>query len=244
MNKLTRISILGLAAALSVFAQGTTLTQTTTAAAMTASARTISLTSATGISAPNYTTNTVGTQLYVVDVGQVKGEVMNVLSISGTIATVGRFSGPSVAHASGAMVLAGTPNNFWKYNPTGSCTRASTQVTPWINTLTGEQWLCSTITGTWGPGFQTPGPAQAGTLVASVAGATAVNAPVQHVNGTNAITSFTMGIGWNGGGFCLIPDAAFTTTATNNIAIATTAVLNKTLCYTYDATNAKFTASY
>jgi len=243
MKNLIAVSILGLFA-MAAFAQSNTLTQTTTAAAMTAGARTISLTSATGISAPSFDNNTVGTQLYVVDIGQQKGEVMNVLSISGTIATVARFSGPGVAHASGAMVLAGAPNLFYKYNPTGSCTRSLTQVTPFVNTLTGEQWLCSTITGTWTAGFQNPAPAQAGTLVASAAGATAVNAPLQHVNGTNAVTAWTMGIGWAGGPFCIIPDAAFTVTATNNVAKASTAVANKTLCYQYDATNSVFTPSY
>ncbi len=244
MKNFTCISILGLFA-VAAFAQSNTLTQTTTAAAMTAGARTISLTSATGITAANFDAGTVGTQLYVVDIGQTKGEVMNLQSISGTIATVARFSGAAVAHASGAMVLAGAPNLFYKYNPTGSCTRGLTQVTPFVNTLTGEQWLCSTITSTWTAGFQNSAvPAQTGTLVASVAGATAVNAPLQHINGTNAITSFTMGIGWNGGGFCTYPDAAWTVTATNNIAKAATAVADRILCFTYDATNAKFAPSY
>ncbi len=245
MKTIQNISILALLAVAAVFGQANTLTQTTTASAMTVNSRTVSLTSATGITAGNVTSGTVGTQLYVVDVGQEKGETMNVISISGTTATVARYAGQTVAHASGAMVLAGAPNLFYKYDPTGSCTRGSTQVTPWVNTLTGAQWLCSTITGTWGPGFQNShGAPQVGTLVASVAGATAINAPLQHINGTNAITSFTMGIGYNGGTFCIIPDAAYTTTATNNIAVASTGVLNKTQCWTYDATNAKFTASY
>ncbi len=244
MKNITRIFVLGIFAALAMFGQANTLTQTSLSRAVTVNSNTIVVASATNISAGVVTSGTVGTMLYVVDVGQVKGEPMNVVSVNGTTITVARFAGQTVAHASGAMVLAGQPNLFYKYNPTGSCTRSATLVTPWVNSLTGEQWLCSTITGTWTSGFQNPVQGQAGTLVASVAGATAVNAPVQHVNGTNAITSFTMGTGWNGGGFCLLPDAAFTTVAGNNIALSSTAVANKTLCFTYDATNSKFTASY
>ncbi len=247
MKKLTRISILGLLA-LAAFGQSNTLTQTSLSGAVTANATVVTVASATGISVGNVLSGTVGTQLYVVDIGQQKGEVMTVQSLVPNTTTsfkVVRTTGQTVAHASGAMVLAGAPNLFTKYTPTGSCTRSTTQVTPVVNTITGEQWLCSTITGTWTPGFQNSSvPAQTGTLVASVAGATAVNAPLQHVNGTEAITSFTMGIGWNGGGFCLYPDAAFTGTATNNIAKAFTAVADRTLCFTYDATNAKFAPSY
>jgi hypothetical protein len=47
-----------------------------------------------------------------------------------------------------------------------------------------------------------------------------------------------------GAPFCIIPDGTFTTTATNNIALASTAVVNKLLCYTFDSTNKKYVPSY
>ncbi len=247
MKNFNRTLILGLVASVAMFAQGTTLTATTTAAAMTSGARTISLTSATGITAPDITTSSVGTQLYVVDIGQMKGEVMNVLSISGTIATVARFSGPAVAHASGAMVLASAPNNFFKYDPTGSCTRAQTQVTPHVNTLTGSQWQCSTQTGTWIPSWGTPGSDQvvSSTAYTVPAGPIVVGGPLITTDtGTAAGTSVSPSVGWNGQKFCVIPGGAFTFTATNNIEKAGTAVADRTLCFTWNAKAAAFAPSY
>ena len=204
------------------FAQQNLLTATTLSAAAGNNSRTISVTSATGTQAPSSTQ--AGSQLWIQDVGQTYGEVATILSISGTVLTVQRTAGQTTAHASGALVLIGQPNWFYKFNPTGTCTTAQLYVSPWLNTLTGQQWLCSTITKTWVPGWGNSGvPSQVTTAVASVAGATAIGGPLLHITGTNAITSFTMGTGWNGQGFCAIPDAAFTTTATNNIAIASTA---------------------
>lgn len=244
MKTIQKLTILGLLASLCAFAQ-TALVATTLSGNITQNARSLVVASATGISAGSVTAGTVGSQLYVVDVGQTVGEVMTVSSVSSTTIGVIRNSSAVVPHTSGAMILVGQPQQFYKYNPTGRCVTASTAVTPWVNTITGQQWLCSTITSTWTPGWGNFAAApEMGTLVASVAGATAVNAPAQHINGTNAITSFTMGVGWNGQGFCIYPDAAFTITATNNIAKAATAVADRTLCFQYDATNAKFAPSY
>lgn len=255
MNKLKTITIIGLLATLAAFGQQNTLTHTITTVAMTASDRTISLSSATGITAAGL--GTVGTQLWVQDIGQTFGETMNVITISGTLATVRRAGqGQAVAHASGAMVLAQSPQLFRKLDPTGSCTTATTVVTPFLNTINGNQWVCSAKTLTWIPGwgnFNGSPQINAGTAVASVAGTTGIDGPLVHISGTNAITAFGMGVGWNGEGFCVVPDAAFTTTTGGTtvastrviaIAIASTAVANKTLCFTYDATNAKFTGSY
>lgn len=243
MKNTIKFSIFALAlAAQSAFGQQNTLTATTLSGAVTYSATIFTLASATGLVAP--TVSQPGSQLWIQDPGQTYGEIATVLSFSGTSVRVSRVAGQTTAHVSGAMVLIGNPAWFYKYTPTGSCTAGSTYVSPWLNTNTGEQWLCSTITGAWARGWGTPGTPAATAVVASVAGATAVNGPLQHISGALAITSFTMSRGWNGEGFCIIPDGAFTTTATNNIAIASTGVVNKTLCYTYDNTNAKFTPSY
>ncbi len=111
MNTLKKLTIAGLLAASFASlapAQVNLLTQTTTTAAVTKGARTIPVTSATGIVAP--TVSTPGTQLYVLDLGQQLGEVMNVLAVSGTNITVQRTTSATVAHASGAFVIIGQPN--------------------------------------------------------------------------------------------------------------------------------------
>jgi hypothetical protein len=251
-----RISSLFVVCALAVglgpaaFGQINTLTATTLSSAIASGQTTvIQVTSATNINAPNIQSNTIGSQLYVVAPGNTRGDVMLVQAVNSTNITVRRTSGgAATGFPSGSLVLVGQPNWFYDYDPSGGCTTATVFASPWVNTKTGDQWLCSTITLSWVPGFQNRqagnNNAQVTALVASVAGATAVNGPLQHINGTNAITSFTMGAGWNGGGFCIIPDAAFTTTATNNIGKASTAVASKTLCFTWDGTNSVFDPSY
>ncbi len=128
----------------------TALNQTTLSAAITAQSKIIPLTSVTGVSSGSFDAGTVGTQLWVVDPGQQMGEPMEVLSVSGLNVTVSRYPGAAVAHVSGAMVLAGPPNAFHKYDPTGATDDA---YTPWVNTLNGRQWLYSSILGCWVPGF-------------------------------------------------------------------------------------------
>jgi hypothetical protein len=215
------------------FAQTHTLTQTSTSAAVAANDTVISVSSATNILAPNTLSGE-------------PGESMRVFSISGTRITVARNSGgKATAHASGAMVLVGEPNWFYGSDPSGSCVTASTFVTPYVNTENGRQWLCSTVTLTWVPGFQnTSTAAGVTTLVASAAGAILPSGPLFHVNGTAAITDFTIPVGFNGGSFCIIADAAYTTTATNKIAFASTGVAGKVQCWAYDTAAAKFYASY
>lgn len=241
--------------ATAAFGQLNTLVQTSLSAAVTQTQATITVASATGIVAPS---NAVaGSSLWVQDIGQPMGELMTVQSISSTTITVARTSSRAKPHLSGAMVLVATaPNWFQTADPMGSCTTATTYVTPWLNITNGRQWVCSAKTLAWIPGwgnFSATPQINAATAVASVGGTTGVDGPLIHVSGTNAITAWQPGIGWYGQGFCAIPDAAFTTTtggttvATTRvtaIAIASTAVANKTLCFTYDFTNSKFTASY
>ncbi len=70
--------------------------------------------------------------------------------------------------------------------------------------------------------------------------------PIHHVTGTVAVATITPppGFGGNGGQIILIPDALFTTTTAGNIALATTAVVNKALIMTYDPATAKWYPSY
>lgn len=242
LNYLIAVSAL-LFAPLFAQAQQNTLTQTTLGAAVTVNATLVQVASATGIS----TSQNVGyyTQIYV------DQELMTVLNVNGLVLTVarGQAGTRAAAHTSGQVVYAGRPNWFYPNDPAaGSCVLANVVVTPWINVISGQQWICPSVTLMWAPGFGNPGkssmPPGVSLLVASVAGATAISGPLYHINGTNAITSFTVPVGGVGQNFAVIPDAAFTTVAGNNIAKSSTAVANQTMYFVWDATNSKYVASY
>lgn len=232
--------------AVCAFGQQNTVLQTSASAAMNATQTFITVGSNSGINAP---TNSVpGSMLFIQDIGQTMGEPVNVTSVSGTRIGISRTQGRAVAHASGAMVLVATaPNWFAVVDPIGSCVTAQTYATPYLNITNGNQWKCSSKTLTWVPHWGTPTGAYqvtTATATASVGGATAIVGPLVEISGTNAITSFTMSTGWNGEGFCIQPTAAFTTVAGNNIAEASTADANQTLCYVWNAVNSNFTSSY
>lgn len=147
MNTFNNLIIATLLVSASAFAQQNTLGQTSLSAAATANQTFVVVASATGINAP--ATGVPASALYIVDPGQTKGELAQVISVTST--TIGvRRSGAAKAHVSGAMVLvAATPNLFASSDPVGACTTATTFVTPYINTVTGQQWVCSPITLSW-----------------------------------------------------------------------------------------------
>jgi hypothetical protein len=244
MNTLKRLSLCAALSAIAAIAQTNALTQTTLSAAALASDRSITVTSATGINAPSQ--GTIGSELYVIAPGSQRGEVMLVQAVSSTTITVARGrDGVAGAIPNGARVLIGQPNYFRNFNPSGGCTAAATFITPHVNTKTGEEFLCSTIELDWVPGWNNVNaPAGVTAAVASAAGQITPSGPLFHITGTAAITGFVLPVGFAGGSFCAIPDAIFTWTAANNIALAGTAVVNKTLCFTYEWTLAKWTPSY
>lgn len=267
MKKLFSIAVLLLGLASFATAQ-TALTVTTLASAITTNGQySIVVASATGISAPGPVTGNVygsaqgGSMLFIEDGtgSNTTAEAMLVTGVNGTTINVVRGASSTAAnpHIAGAIVFVGRPDQFFAVEPTGGCTAANTLVTPYINIRTGNQWLCSTVTNSWVPGyFNVSAPAGVSTAVASVAGATNPSGPLFHVTGALAITAWgsstSAGLGSGGGSatstvgapFCVIPDGAFTTTATNNIAIASTGVVSKILCYTFDQTNKKYVPTY
>jgi len=260
MKKL--ISILSLVLALAValtpaLAQTTNsnliTTTTSLAAALTSSANSLRVASATGISA-----NT--TILFIQDGNGGNSEAVFVNSVSGTTIGITRgYNGTQTnAHLSGSVVLVGPAGNgpFVNTDLSGSCDSASAWY-PTVNIFTSNQFICSSISSSWVPGFfNTSRPAGVSTAVASVAGATNPSGPLFHITGTNAITAWgsstTAGLGDGGGSatqpygapFCVIPDAAYTTTATNNIGKATTAVAGRVQCWTFDGTTKTYFPSY
>lgn len=82
----------------------------------------------------------------------------------------------------------------------------------------------------------------------TIASATTIAPTTQivFVSGTTAIATITAPapISSGGGQITIIPTGAFTTTTAGNIALATTAVVNKALIMTYDATTTKWYPSY
>lgn len=259
--------VLGLACA--AFGQ-TALTQTTISSAVSGASvyygngttsidTQVTLNSVTGVTAAaNATTGQFTTYLYI------DRELMGVIGVNTTtkVVTVVRGLSPTVAqdHVINTMVLISPAGGlvsqgggFQTVDPQGNCTTASTMFTPWVNVQSGLQWLCSTITKTWVPGFGNPGNSQAPlavtVAVASAAGAILPSGPLFHVTGALAVTGFTVPVGFNGtaaggGCFIIIPDGTFTWTTAGNIALAGTAVVNKQLQFCWDATNSKWVPSY
>lgn len=258
-----------LAAASFSFGQATAtsliLTATKLSAAVTSTASTsFTLASSTGVTATStilYVDDGTG--------GNGEAVFVNAVGSGGQVSVTRGYNGSHAAnHLSGSVVLIGPAGGgfvgqgpFVSKDPSGACTSA-TSWTPTVNILGGadgqvggSQWICSSVSQSWVPGFfNTKRPPGVTTLVASVAGATNPSGPLFHVNGTNAITawgsstSIGPGTGQGGGSatqpygapFCVIPDAAFTVTATNNVAVAATAVANLMICYTFDGTQKKY----
>jgi hypothetical protein len=204
-----------------------------------------------------------GVPLYIQSVMYIDQEAMAVISFNATTLQVvvqrGYQSTTVQPHKSGTMVLIGSPGAFNSQDPTvrsdagtqnGACVASATAFTPYINVITGKQWLCSTITNTWVPGWNnTQAPYANTAAVASAAGTVTPSGPQFHITGALAITGFNIPVGFNGtaeGGGCfnVIPDAVFTWTAAGNIALAGSAVVNKLLTFCWDATNSKWIPSY
>jgi hypothetical protein len=82
----------------------------------------------------------------------------------------------------------------------------------------------------------------------TIASATTIapTTPIVFVSGTAAVVNITAAapISTGGGTITLIPTGAFTWTAAGNIAVLGTAVVNRALTMTYDATTTKWYPSY
>jgi hypothetical protein len=117
------------------------MTSTTTSAAVNAGTNTVTVASATGITAigplNNYTS-----MIYI------DQELMGVRGVSGTTITVDRGrGGPQSAHVSGSTVYVGAPGTFTSNNYVGACTAADTY-NPTINTSNGNMFTCLS-SGKW-----------------------------------------------------------------------------------------------
>jgi hypothetical protein len=239
----------------------TALNQTTLSGAITPQQNVFTVASATNITAP---VANINQQIYVIGPGQAKGELMDVVAVSGNSITVSRLDEFKAYWPSGSLVLIGPApvsgagfggmvlgGGFQTYDPPGgsasqnSNSAAAVLYTPWVNVTTGAQWLWSTVVNAWVAGWQNDlVPAVPTAAVASAAGYVTPSGPLFHITGTSAITGFTLPVGFTGGSFTVIPDGNFTTTNANNIALASTAVTSKPLTFIFDPATAKFYPSY
>lgn len=223
----------------------------------------VTLAACTGIAAPILP----GTPSSIIYVGR---EAMGVFTINTTscVATVTRgYLGTQAApHVSGDMVLYGpnyavtlaqggnpVPNGLFQQDPPqgGACTTANTPTTPWVNVLTGAQWLCSTITGTWVPGFNNPLIPEAQAPTTAVASATTIvpSGPLFHLTGTTPVTTITAPVGCNatavgGCSFTVIADTGtasmFGTGGNLEIGAAITTLTGNQYVFVWDAKNSKW----
>jgi hypothetical protein len=139
--------IVSLALAWPASAQTTCLSNTTLAAAMTATQTTARVTTVTATnSAPGGCTPTVG-NIVVGQMLYVEREGMKVLAINGTNATVqrGQMGTAATAHLNAATVFSGPEVAFRAVDPLlAACTPSAVAVRPWINTINGNLWVCNT----------------------------------------------------------------------------------------------------
>lgn len=226
---------------------------------------TVTLASCTGLAGPILP----GTPSSIIYVGR---EAMGIFSINTTSCTAvvnrGYLGTQASPHPSGDMVLYGpnyavtlsqggnpVPSGLFQQDPpvNGACTAASTPTTPWVNVLTGSQWLCSSITGTWVPGFQNPwitdGAWQTATVPAA-AGAITPSGPLFVVSGSGAITGFNIPVGCDatavgGCSFTVISAAGstWTWTAAGNIMTAGTGTAGHLFTFVWSASLQKFVPS-
>lgn len=262
-----------------IHAQQQAMTQTTLASAVSGPAgysgtsptisQTVCLASVTGIVAPILP----GTPTSVIYVDREAMGVFTVNTATGCMVVNRGYLGTQASpHVSGQMVLVapayqttlGTGANpvpsglFTQDAPLGaSCTASSTTTTPWVNVLTGSQWLCSSATNTWVAGWSNPyaldwtGPTA---TVASAAGAITPSGPYFTITGAAAVTGFNVAtggmIGFNStavGFGCFnvrsASGATATWTAAGNISIAGTFTANKLFTFCWDPLTSKFVPS-
>ncbi len=225
-----------------------TLAQTTLAAAITNKAQYLTVASATDLSSPS---SNFQQQIYVINPGATKGELMNVVSVSGTTVQVARLSLFRQAFLTGAIVIINPLNpatqvsGFVETDPNPVPAVAPT-LTWIVNVTNGNQWLYSTVSASWVPGFNnTVAPMAPTAAIASVAGTITPSGPMFHITGALAITGIVRPSGFTSGSITVIPDGNFTwTTGDGSIGVAGTAVTARTLTFTYDWIAAKWYPSY
>ena len=128
------------------------LSNTTLNGAITATQTTLVLTSASASAGSTFGAPAAG-QCLLID-----GELMRIVSMSSTTATVTRARSGASAHATSAVIWTGACNAFRTIDPPnlGGNQTCTSQPRPWINTTNGNVWFCNTVTNLWrGTNFAT-----------------------------------------------------------------------------------------
>jgi len=221
------------------------LTQTTLSAAISVNQNTFTVASTTNIVNP---TNGFFQKIYVLDPGSLRGELMTVLAVpvSGTI-QVSRLDQFKMPHLASAIVIINpvdpTFNGFVEFEPNAGLVPPTPPGLTWIvNVVTGNQWLWSTVTNSWVPGFNnTSAPLSPVAALASAAGLVTPPGPLFHMTGALAVTGFNAPLGFTSGEIRIINDGIWTWTAANNIAVAgTVTTVGTTIMFVYDPITAKW----
>lgn len=232
-----------------VFAQ-TALTTTTLGAAIDSVQQSLTVASATGITAQG----TGATfQYFLID-----REILSVRGLPGASTTVtvtrGQNGTRATSHISGASVtVVPAINNpqFVNYVPSGQCTRSALTYVPLVvggsvvQGANGSTYDClgTTTAGQWAQ-TNDNGTAVIGATMASTAGVLGLpTGTYVKISGTNAITGITLPAG-AAVGFVLSvePTGIFTWTTATNIILAGTAVVGKILYFVWNG--AKWVPSY
>lgn len=224
------------------------LSSTTLASALDSTSQFMTVTSATGFTAPGTGSTFV--------VALIDRELVAVRSVNSTTIGIARGQqGITSAHVSGAAVWVGSPvGNFGSNIPAGQCIRTQLVSVPVIvagvaggGTDVGTIWDCLGLT-TAGQYVQTnaTGSSAAGTIGSTVSSATSVTPTGQYfkMSGTvNPVSTIVLPAGAAPGFQLLIePTGAWVTDTAGNILIATTAVTGKLLTMTWNG--AKWVPSY
>ncbi len=153
MKTLTRLfcAILVMLALASVAgAQTQTACFTTLNGAITNSATTLVLTSASTSTGCSFGSAAVGQAVFM------DGELMNITAVSSTTMTVTRAVANRAAHPTGAIVFRAAPAYFQRAEPPidGDPSKGGNAVctaypAPWINVLTANVWWCNTKSNQW-----------------------------------------------------------------------------------------------
>lgn len=214
----------------------TALTTTTLGALVAdSSSQTVTVASATGITAPG----TGATFVYLL----VDKELMAVRTVTGTNIGVSRGQNGtrSTPHVNASPVTVVPPPAIVNYVPSGQCVRANLLFVPVVVGGGNEQsWngttfdcLGATTAGQYAAvNTNWPQPVLGATMASTAGTLGAFTGTFLTISGTNAITGFTNPAGV-GVGFCvsIVPSGVFTWTAAGNIALAGTAVVNKQLVF-------------
>ena len=116
------------------------------------------------------------------------------------------------------------------------------------NYFAGSLGIGTTAVGTTASSLVVKGLTATSAAAPTIASATTIAPTTQivFISGTTPIATITAPspISAGGGQITLIPTGIFTTTITGNIALASTAIVNKALIMTYDTTTAKWYPSY